>query len=181
MTWGPLKAVCCLHESIFLGLVMMCLCRPKTVMCLHTTCRQIIETKRQNICMHENFANWIPSRNLRNFHAFTVVVFLWFHKKIRLTTCNFCTCRIKPTLAFAAQRPWIQNATLRDNILCGLPMDTKRYVVKLVHLPSSRQGSAYLSARVGLFVLNSTLQVCMLFRWVLRLNSLSESFGTSRT
>ncbi|XP_072046793.1 ATP-binding cassette sub-family C member 5-like [Amphiura filiformis] len=30
-------------------------------------------------------------------------------------------------MAFAAQRPWIQNATLRDNILCGHSMDRKRY------------------------------------------------------
>ncbi|XP_072048401.1 ATP-binding cassette sub-family C member 9-like [Amphiura filiformis] len=34
---------------------------------------------------------------------------------------------IKPTTAFAAQRAWIQNATLRDNILCGYPFNKPRY------------------------------------------------------
>ena len=33
----------------------------------------------------------------------------------------------KPTLAYASQRPWIQNATVRENILCGLSMDIDRY------------------------------------------------------
>ncbi|XP_072031600.1 ATP-binding cassette sub-family C member 9-like [Amphiura filiformis] len=33
----------------------------------------------------------------------------------------------KPSMAFVAQRPWIQNATLRDNVLCGLELDTQRY------------------------------------------------------
>ena len=30
-------------------------------------------------------------------------------------------------VAYAAQSPWILNATLRDNILFGQPMDKKRY------------------------------------------------------
>ena len=35
MIWGPSKIGCCLHESVFFGLVMMCLCRPKTILVLH--------------------------------------------------------------------------------------------------------------------------------------------------
>ncbi len=28
---------------------------------------------------------------------------------------------LKPVTAFAAQTAWIQNATIQDNILCGIP------------------------------------------------------------
>ena len=34
---------------------------------------------------------------------------------------------VKQSLAYAAQVPWIQNATVRDNILFGLPYDEKWY------------------------------------------------------
>jgi ABC-type multidrug transport system fused ATPase/permease subunit len=34
---------------------------------------------------------------------------------------------LKGKVAYAAQSPWILNATLRDNILFGLPMDQERY------------------------------------------------------
>lgn len=30
-------------------------------------------------------------------------------------------------MAYAAQRAWIQNATLRDNVLFGSPYDPERY------------------------------------------------------
>lgn len=35
--------------------------------------------------------------------------------------------QINGTVAYAAQRAWIQNATLRDNVLFGSPMDPERY------------------------------------------------------
>lgn len=35
--------------------------------------------------------------------------------------------KINGTVAYAAQRAWIQNATLRDNVLFGSPMDPERY------------------------------------------------------
>ena len=35
----------------------------------------------------------------------------------------------KQTTAFAAQKPWIQNATLKDNILCGHEMDKEWFVI----------------------------------------------------
>lgn len=31
-------------------------------------------------------------------------------------------------LAYVQQTPWIQNKTIRDNILFGLPMDKVRYI-----------------------------------------------------
>ncbi|CAM9715193.1 unnamed protein product, partial [Hapterophycus canaliculatus] len=37
------------------------------------------------------------------------------------------TVEINGTVAYAAQRAWIQNATLRDNILFGTPYDPERY------------------------------------------------------
>ena len=50
--------------------------------------------------------------------------------------CYFRIRRPRPSIAFAAQRPWIQNATLRDNILSGLPMDKHRFVEhKYLHFP----------------------------------------------
>lgn len=35
--------------------------------------------------------------------------------------------KINGTVAYAAQRAWIQNATLRDNVLFGCPFDPERY------------------------------------------------------
>lgn len=40
---------------------------------------------------------------------------------------NAYSPQINGTLAYAAQRAWIQNATLRDNVLFGMPMDAERY------------------------------------------------------
>ena len=40
------------------------------------------------------------------------------------TQANWC---IDEAIAFVAQIPWIENATIRDNILWGLPFDEKRY------------------------------------------------------
>lgn len=37
---------------------------------------------------------------------------------------NWC---IESSIAFVAQIPWIENATIRDNILFGLPLDNTRY------------------------------------------------------
>ena len=37
------------------------------------------------------------------------------------------TITLRGTVAYASQTPWILNATLRDNILFGLPMDEERY------------------------------------------------------
>ena len=34
---------------------------------------------------------------------------------------------IKKGFALSAQEPWIQNATIRDNILFGLPYDADKY------------------------------------------------------
>jgi ABC-type multidrug transport system fused ATPase/permease subunit len=34
---------------------------------------------------------------------------------------------LKGKVAYASQSPWILNATLRDNILFGLPMDERKY------------------------------------------------------
>jgi ATP-binding cassette subfamily C (CFTR/MRP) protein 1 len=43
---------------------------------------------------------------------------------------------LKGSVAYAAQSPWILNATLRDNILFGLPMDKEKYsrVIKVCQL-----------------------------------------------
>lgn len=38
---------------------------------------------------------------------------------------------IDSAIAFVAQIPWIENATIRDNILFGLPFDKKRYITVL--------------------------------------------------
>lgn len=38
-----------------------------------------------------------------------------------------CLIKINGTVAYAAQRAWIQNATLRDNVLFGTPFDPERY------------------------------------------------------
>lgn len=35
---------------------------------------------------------------------------------------------INGELAYVQQSPWIQNKTIRDNILYGLPLDKERYV-----------------------------------------------------
>merc|ERR1712205_143843 len=35
------------------------------------------------------------------------------------------------SIAYVAQTPWILNATLRDNVLFGLPMDEERYAAVL--------------------------------------------------
>lgn len=35
--------------------------------------------------------------------------------------------KINGKVAYAAQRAWIQNATLRDNVLFGTPFDPERY------------------------------------------------------
>ena len=35
---------------------------------------------------------------------------------------------IKSAIAFVAQIPWIENATIRENILFGLPFDRDRYI-----------------------------------------------------
>lgn len=35
--------------------------------------------------------------------------------------------QINGSIAYAAQRAWIQNATLRDNVLFGSPMEPERY------------------------------------------------------
>lgn len=43
-----------------------------------------------------------------------------------LCFCFVCW-KINGTVAYAAQRAWIQNATLRDNVLFGSPMDPERY------------------------------------------------------
>ena len=34
---------------------------------------------------------------------------------------------VRGRVAFAGQRPFIQNATLRDNVLFGLPFDESKY------------------------------------------------------
>lgn len=34
---------------------------------------------------------------------------------------------LQGTIAYVAQQAWIQNATLRDNILFGLPMEKEKY------------------------------------------------------
>lgn len=39
----------------------------------------------------------------------------------------FVPFKINGSVAYAAQRAWIQNATLRDNVLFGSPMDPERY------------------------------------------------------
>lgn len=60
------------------------------------------------------------------------------HRPIFRATSFFFTCswdfvccvldrQINGTVAYAAQRAWIQNATLRDNILFGSPYDADRY------------------------------------------------------
>ena len=36
--------------------------------------------------------------------------------------------RINGRIAYVQQTPWIQNKTIRDNILYGLPLDKERYV-----------------------------------------------------
>ena len=38
---------------------------------------------------------------------------------------------VRGTVAYCAQSPWIQNASLRDNVLLGLPMDEARYAAAL--------------------------------------------------
>ncbi len=40
---------------------------------------------------------------------------------------NKNTWTIEASIAFVAQIPWIENATIRDNILFGLPLDNDRY------------------------------------------------------
>lgn len=40
---------------------------------------------------------------------------------------DFVPFKINGSVAYAAQRAWIQNATLRDNVLFGSPMDPERY------------------------------------------------------
>ena len=37
------------------------------------------------------------------------------------------SCAVQGTFAYAAQEPWIFNATLQENILFGQPMDKERY------------------------------------------------------
>ena len=32
------------------------------------------------------------------------------------------------SIAYVSQQPWIQNASLKDNVLCGKSLDQKRYV-----------------------------------------------------
>lgn len=46
-------------------------------------------------------------------------------------TCELCALNSKAgcagSVAYAAQEPWIRNASLRDNILMGNPMHRERY------------------------------------------------------
>ncbi len=35
--------------------------------------------------------------------------------------------QMRGSTSYTAQDPWIQNCSLQDNILMGLPMDTDRY------------------------------------------------------
>lgn len=37
------------------------------------------------------------------------------------------TVQIRGSVAYASQRAWIQNATVRDNVLFGSPYDAERY------------------------------------------------------
>lgn len=37
------------------------------------------------------------------------------------------TMAIGGTVAYVPQTPWVQNLSLRDNILFGLPMDEEKY------------------------------------------------------
>ncbi|KAH9067458.1 hypothetical protein Ae201684P_021615 [Aphanomyces euteiches] len=46
---------------------------------------------------------------------------------IRLPVVTQGSVRIHGTVAYCPQRPWIQNASIRDNILFGLPMDRTWY------------------------------------------------------
>jgi ABC-type multidrug transport system fused ATPase/permease subunit len=41
------------------------------------------------------------------------------------------TVTLSGSVAYCGQRAWIQNATLRDNILFGLPYDAVRYALAL--------------------------------------------------
>lgn len=41
--------------------------------------------------------------------------------------CLALLTKINGTVAYAAQRAWIQNATLQDNVLFGSPMEPDRY------------------------------------------------------
>lgn len=38
-----------------------------------------------------------------------------------------CTAAVKGSVAFTAQDPWIQNATVRDTVLMGTPFDQAQY------------------------------------------------------
>lgn len=41
------------------------------------------------------------------------------------------TCKVRGKFAYVAQEAWIFNATVRENILFGKPMDEKRYAMVL--------------------------------------------------
>lgn len=43
-----------------------------------------------------------------------------------LTPCR-AAVQVRGSVAYAAQDPWIRNASLRDNILMGLPFHQQRY------------------------------------------------------
>ena len=46
------------------------------------------------------------------------------------------SCQVTGRIAYASQEPWIFSGTIRENILCGLPFDAKRYkkVIKVCAL-----------------------------------------------
>ncbi|MEQ2209476.1 hypothetical protein XENOCAPTIV_030684 [Xenoophorus captivus] len=51
---------------------------------------------------------------------------VWFRRLVLYTQCTFCIST-QGSLAFVPQQAWIQNATLRDNILFGSPYEDRRF------------------------------------------------------
>jgi len=46
---------------------------------------------------------------------------------IIIITCKILQVRVCGTTAYVAQTSWIQNATIKENILFGLPMNMEKY------------------------------------------------------
>lgn len=50
---------------------------------------------------------------------------------VNFKTLVCCANSLQGSVAYVAQQAWIQNATLRDNILFGQPFDDERYSMVL--------------------------------------------------
>lgn len=64
-------------------------------------------------------------------HWFSAAPRRWLQRCVRvpllLLAFSARVSKINGKVAYAAQRAWIQNATLRDNVLFGAPFDPERY------------------------------------------------------